>query len=76
MKTIRKRLSADFKVKVALEAIRSDLALAELGVNLRIPVPIWASDGARHGSFRPRRTIRRCTPRTPSSDNCPPTCPK
>lgn len=30
MKT-RKRYSADFKAKVALEAIRGDLALAELG---------------------------------------------
>ena len=31
MKTTRKRYSADFKAKVALEAIRGDLTLAELG---------------------------------------------
>jgi transposase len=31
MKTMRKRYSADFKAKVALEAIRGDLTLAELG---------------------------------------------
>jgi len=31
MKTSRKRYSADFKAKVALEAIRGDLTLAELG---------------------------------------------
>ena len=31
MKTTRKRYSADFKAKVALEAIRSELTLAELG---------------------------------------------
>jgi transposase len=30
MKTTRKRYSADFKSKVALEAIREDLTLAEL----------------------------------------------
>ena len=30
MKTTRKRYSADFKAKVALEAIRGDLRLAEL----------------------------------------------
>ena len=30
MKTTRKRYSADFKAKVALEAIRGDLTLAEL----------------------------------------------
>ena len=31
MKTTGKRYSADFKAKVALEAIRGDLTLAELG---------------------------------------------
>ncbi len=31
MKTTRKRYSAEFKAKVALEAIRGDLTLAELG---------------------------------------------
>jgi transposase len=31
MKTTRKRYSADFKAKVALEAIRGDLTLSELG---------------------------------------------
>ena len=31
MKRTRKRYSADFKAKVALEAIRVDLTLAELG---------------------------------------------
>ncbi|KKC31376.1 transposase [Devosia psychrophila] len=31
METTRKRYSADFKAKVALEAIRADLTLAELG---------------------------------------------
>ena len=31
MKTTRKRYSADFKAKVALEVIRGDLTLAELG---------------------------------------------
>jgi transposase len=31
MKTRRKRYSAEFKAKVALEAIRGDLTLAELG---------------------------------------------
>lgn len=30
MKTTRRRYSADFKAKVALEAIRGDLTLAEL----------------------------------------------
>ena len=30
MKTTRKRYSADFKAKVALEAVRGDLTLAEL----------------------------------------------
>ena len=30
MKTTKKRYSADFKAKVALEAIRGDLTLAEL----------------------------------------------
>jgi len=30
MKTARKRYSADFKAKVAMEAIRGDLTLAEL----------------------------------------------
>ncbi len=30
MKTTRKRYSADFKAKVAMEAIRSELTLAEL----------------------------------------------
>ncbi len=30
MKTTRKRYSADFKAKVALEAIRGDMTLAEL----------------------------------------------
>jgi transposase len=33
MKTTSKRHSADFKAKVALEAIRGDLTLAELGAN-------------------------------------------
>ena len=32
MKTTRKRYSADFKAKVALEAIRGDLTLVELAV--------------------------------------------
>lgn len=32
MKTTRKRYSAEFKAKVALEAIRGDLTLAELAV--------------------------------------------
>ncbi len=36
MKTTRKRYSADFKAKVALEAIRGDLMLAELGPKHRI----------------------------------------
>lgn len=31
MKTTKNRYSADFKAKVALEAIRGDLTLAELG---------------------------------------------
>jgi transposase len=31
MKTTRKRYSAEFKAKVALEAIRGELTLAELG---------------------------------------------
>jgi transposase len=31
MKTTKRRCSADFKAKVALEAIRGDLTLAELG---------------------------------------------
>ena len=31
MKTTRRRYSADFKARVALEAIRGDLTLAELG---------------------------------------------
>jgi transposase len=31
MKTRRKRYSADFKAKVALEAIHGDLTLAEVG---------------------------------------------
>ena len=31
MKTTRKRCSSNFKAKVALEAIRGDLMLAELG---------------------------------------------
>ena len=34
MKTTRKRYSADFKAKVALEAIRGDLTLAELAADL------------------------------------------
>ena len=38
MKTTRKRYSADFKAKVALEAIRGDLTLAELA----------AKHGVRH----------------------------
>ena len=35
MKTARKRYSADFKAKVALEAIRGDLTLAELAAKHR-----------------------------------------
>lgn len=38
MNTTRKRYSADFKAKVALEAIRGDLTLAELA----------AKDGVHH----------------------------
>ena len=38
MKTTRKRYSADFKAKVALEAIRGDLTLAELAANDRPPL--------------------------------------
>jgi transposase len=34
MKTTRKRYSADFKAKVALEAIRGDLTLAELAPSM------------------------------------------
>jgi transposase len=37
MKTRRKRYSAEFKAKVALEAIRGDLTLAELGAKHGIP---------------------------------------
>ncbi len=33
MKTTRKRSSVDFKARVALEAIRGDLTLAELAAN-------------------------------------------
>ena len=51
MKTTRKRYSADFKAKVALEAIRGDLTLAELaakhGVHYTMIAP-WkrqASEG-------------------------------
>ena len=35
MKTTRKRYSADFKAKVALEAIRGDLTRAELAFGPR-----------------------------------------
>jgi transposase len=36
MKTTRKRYSSDFKAKVALEAIRGDLTLSELGAKHEI----------------------------------------
>jgi transposase len=35
MKTTRKRYSAEFKAKVAMEAIRGDLTLAELAASNR-----------------------------------------
>jgi hypothetical protein len=53
MKTTRKRYSADFKAKVALEAIRGDLTKAELANSIWITalVPSLSrleSIGARH----------------------------
>jgi transposase len=38
MKTTRKHYSADFKAKGALEAIRGDLTLAELGANHTVSI--------------------------------------
>jgi transposase len=43
MKTTRKRYSADFKAKVALEAIRGDLTLAELAAKNRVHHTMMAS---------------------------------
>jgi len=50
MKAARKRYSPDFKAKVALEAIRGDLALAELaakhGVHHTV-IASWEASGHR-----------------------------
>lgn len=43
MKTTRERYSADFKAKVALEAIRGDLTLAELAAKHGVHHTIIAS---------------------------------
>src|SRR3546814_19482105 len=43
MRTTRKRYLADFKAKVALEAIRGDLTLAELAAKHGIPNTMIAS---------------------------------
>lgn len=43
MKTTRKRYSAEFKAKVALEAIRGDLTLAELAAKHGIHHTVIAS---------------------------------
>ena len=61
MKTTRKRYSADFKAKVALEAIRGDLTLAELGAKHGIHhtmIAAWkrqATTAWRRPSLVPRR---------------------
>jgi transposase-like protein len=81
MKTTRKRYSADFKAKVALEAIRGDLTLAELAAKHGVHhtmIAAWkrqAIDGMA-GTFsgglamRPRPSARArlksCTPRSGS----------
>ena len=64
MKTTRKRYSADFKAKVALEAIRGDLTLAELAAKHGVHhtmIAAWKRDGGcilrrgRCGQGRQRR---------------------
>ncbi len=59
MKTTRKRYSADFKAKVALEAIRGDLTLAELAAKHGVHhtmIAAWkrqAIDGIERAVFEP-----------------------
>ena len=57
MKTTKKRYSADFKAKVALEAIRGDLTLAELrrygeeraGTRQELKMPAMVGSGSSLG---------------------------
>jgi transposase-like protein len=78
MRTTRKRYGADFKAKVALEAIRGDLTLAELAAKHGVHhtmIAAWkrqAIDGrSRVLARRPGRRVTRrwtnCTPRSASS---------
>lgn len=80
MKTTRKRYSAEFKAKVAMEAIRGDLALAELAAKHGVHhtmIGAWkrqAMEGMssltaaiRTPKPRKRRRSKKCTPR---SGNC------
>jgi len=78
MKTTRKRYSADFKAKVALEAIRGDLTLAELAAKHGVHhtmIAAWkrqAIDGMAARSLEPgmqsgpsaRARWKSCTPRS------------
>lgn len=66
MKTTRKRYSAEFKAKVAMEAIRGDLTLAELAAKHGVHhtmIGAWkrqAMDGmASEGGCAPARSSRR-----------------
>ena len=80
MKTTRKRYSADFKAKVAMEAIRGDLTLADLAAKYGVHytmIGAWkrhAMDGwpacltvaIRRPRLPARPRSRNCTPRSGS----------
>ena len=58
MKTTRKRYAGEFKAKVALEAIRGDLTLADLATKHGIHPTIIASCAGDAGAGAPRISRR------------------
>ena len=77
-KTTRKRYSAEFKAKVALEAIRGELTISQLGEARRTSDhdqcleeagdggPPESSKAGRRPARRARKTSRSCTQRSVS----------
>ena len=78
-KTTRKRYSAEFKAKVALEAIRGELTISQLGAKHGVHqtmINAWKKQAmenlstvlkvSRRPARRARRTSRSCTQRSAS----------
>ena len=68
-KTTRKRYSAEFKAKVAREAIRGELTISQLGAKHGVHqtmVNAWKKQAkaSQRRVKRARRTLRSCTQRS------------